>query len=622
MFGLRKNYKISLGEWDDLKPEEALHDVGSSYTKMELPIHRAVFNVFFFFILAGAVFYLVTIFNLQVVDGDKYLTAIENANSLKYFSVPIRGIIYDSHGKPLVENVPHFSLLALTGELNRQNSEVLRRAMESLSSIVNISAEEINKLYQDNKKKTGLFYIKTDLTKEELIKIKDANLPGFYGIYDASRYYIDGPATAHLLGYTARVSAEDIENDFYYQVTDRIGRYGLESQYEEALRGNRDNILLKSDSQSPDDLKSEQNLYTNIDEEVQKKLYEAMIAGGVSRGAAVAQDPRTGAVLGMVSLPSFDSNIFETGQNEKIAKVFNSNLQPLFNRVISGKYSPGSTIKPLLALAGLKEGVVTPNTVINATGSITIPSIYDPSVVYTFNDWKVHGLTDLKKAIAWSVDVYFYMLGGGYGQFKGLGAEKETGYFKAMLADKLTGIDLPGEIAGFVPTPDWKKQTKNEPWFIGDTYNISIGQGDLGVTPLWINSYISSIANRGKIMKPYIVNKITDFAGEVSQEIQPQVLADIPFEQETIRIVREGMRQTITNGTASLLNSLPVPVAAKTGTAQVVGLHNLNSLFTVFGPYEDPTINLTILVEHIQGGQGAAIGVANTFLKWYFGQPR
>lgn len=622
MFFKRKEYKISLSEWDELKPEEALHDAGSGYNKMELPINRAVFNVLFFFIFAGAVFYLITIFKLQAIHGNEYLAAIENVNSLKYFSVPVRGVIYDSNDKPLVENVPNFSLLAITGELNRQKPEALEQSVAVLSSIINIPVDEINAQYQAKKNKASFFYVKNDLSKEELIKIKDAKLAGFYGIYDASRHYLDGPATAHLLGYTARVDAEDMEKDFYYQMTDRIGRYGLEAQYEKILRGSRDNIMLNSSSQSPEDLKSGQNLHTSIDADVQRNLYEAMITNGVGRGAAVAQDPRTGAILGIVSLPSFDGNIFESGQNDKIAKIFNNSLQPLFNRAISGKYSPGSTIKPLLAMAGLKEGVVTPQTVINATGSITVPSVYDPSVAYTFHDWKVHGLTDIKKAIAWSVDVYFYALAGGYGNIKGLGAEKTTGYYKTMLADLPTGIDLPGETTGFVPTPDWKKKTKNEPWFIGDTYNISIGQGDLGVTPIWINSYISSIANRGKIMKPYIVSKITDSSGKVLQEMVPQTVKDIPFDQSTIQVVREGMRQTITDGTAGLLNDLPVPVAAKTGTAQVVGLHNLNSLFTVFGPYEDPTITLTILVENIQGGQGAAIRVANTFLKWYFSQPR
>src|SRR3989344_3353169 len=618
-------YKINRLDNDELKPEETLADVLSIHSAVESPIGRRVFSVFYLFVLGAFSLVAMKAFQLQIVDGKDYAVSAEQGSTSSFQLTPLRGIIYDSNNQPMVENAAIFDVVAVHRYLPAVKTEI-DKVVEALAGLADINRDGLAKLFEENSNAAS-FAIKRNVSKEEAIKIENLSLPGVYVVANSQRHHIGGAATAHLLGYTAHVAPGDIEFDDYYFINDRIGRLGIEAQYEYELRGQHRAIDFGSGEITKfEEVTPGKDKFLNIDFTMQKKLYETLAfvfaSSGVKRGAAIIQNPKTGAVLAIASMPAFDPNVFENSSlPENAARISNllvSPDRPLLNRVISGKYSPGSTIKPLLALAGLKEGVVTPNTIINATGSITIPSIYDPSVVYTFNDWKVHGLTDLKKAIAWSVDVYFYMLGGGYGQFKGLGAEKETGYFKAMLADKLTGIDLPGEIAGFVPTPDWKKQTKNEPWFIGDTYNISIGQGDLGVTPLWINSYISSIANRGKIMKPYIVNKITDFAGEVSQEIQPQVLADIPFEQETIRIVREGMRQTITNGTASLLNSLPVPVAAKTGTAQVVGLHNLNSLFTVFGPYEDPTINLTILVEHIQGGQGVAIGVANTFLKWYF----
>jgi penicillin-binding protein 2 len=271
-----------------------------------------------------------------------------------------------------------------------------------------------------------------------------------------------------------------------------------------------------------------------------------------------------------------------------------------------------------LALAGLKEGVVTPSTTIMANGSITVKSEVDPNVVYTFRDWKVHGLTDIKKAIADSVDVYFYALGGGYGNISGLGISRIVSYLKGMNADKPTGIDLPGESSGFVPSAEWKKDTKGEAWYVGDTYNISIGQGDLVVTPAWINEYIGAIANGGNMMKPFILNEIRDSTGKTVKKMSPQVAEKIPFDQKTIDIVRQGMRQTVLSGTATMLQDLPVPVAAKTGTAQISSGKALNSLFTVFGPYDDPEISMTILVENISQSQGLAIRVANDFLSWYF----
>ena len=263
---------------------------------------------------------------------------------------------------------------------------------------------------------------------------------------------------------------------------------------------------------------------------------------------------------------------------------------------------------------------MTPATLVFANGSISVRSEVDPNVFYTFRDWKVHGWTDIKKAIADSVDVYFYSLGGGYGSIKeGLGIDRISAYLKGAGADKVTGIDLPGEISGLVPSKEWKKEVKGESWYVGDTYNTSIGQGDLGVTPVWLNTYIGAIANGGKLMKPYIVREIKNPDGQAIAEFSEQVLSQMPFDQNTMNVVRQGMRQTVLSGTATLLQDVPVALAAKTGTAQITG-RGLNSLFTVFGPYDDPEIVMTVLVENINQSQGLAIKVANDFLLWYFGE--
>ncbi len=617
---IRKKYKISPSDLNELNPEETLSDAASPHSKIEMPIHRAVFTVVIFLIAGAFAFYILTIFQLQVVDGSKFAIVARNINSAKYFSVPIRGLIYDDKNRPLVENIPTFSLIGIPNELSHQKKGDLNGTMFQLSTIINLPASSIEDMYLFNKDKPS-FEVKGNLTKEEVLRVKDLASKGFYLVYDSTRNHIDSLYSAHFIGYTSKVTTADINQNSYYMFTDRIGRYGLEAQYEDFLRGERQSMLLGGDSVGGNNSKPGNSLYTSIDKDIQEHLYRALLSVGVQRGAAIIQNPKTGEVLGLVSLPSFNSNLFESGgDNGKVQIILDSTTHPLFNRAISGKYSPGSTIKPLLALAGLKEKVVTPDTQINATGSITVRSIYDPSVTYTFNDWRVHGITDIRKAIAWSVDVYFYALGGGYQKIKGLGADKIVQYFKSFLLDQPTGIDLPGEAKGFIPSPDWKQHTRGQPWYIGDTYNISIGQGDLSLTPVALNTYIGSIANGGKLMKPYIVKKIVDSNGTVVQEFSSNVVSSIPFDEDTMKVVREGMRQTITDGTAGLLKDLPVPVAAKTGTAQTSSsTHNgLNSLFTVFGPYDDPTISMTILVENISGGQGMAIKVANTFLSWYF----
>lgn len=611
---MKKKYKVSTEDLDILKPEETLIDSVSSHSKIEVPIERSVFTVFYIITALALAFYMIDILKLQAMDGGHYLAVLKNSNSSRYYSTPVRGIIYDRNKQPLVENIPTFSLIGVPGEITRLDGPEAEKTINQIADLTSLSHEYLAVAYRDNKKKS-IFYVKNDLSKEEVLSIKNLNPSGFYVVYDSLRHYVSGQASAHLIGYTSKVTSADLSDD-YYRITDRIGRFGLEAGYENELRGDRRAISL-NDKFIQEEASPGESLYLNVDEMVQEKLTEALRGAGVTRGAAVAQDPGTGAVLGLVSFPPFDNNIFETGDDQKINALLKNSNRPLFNRVIGGKYSPGSTIKPLLALAGLKEKVVTPETTIFANGSITVRSIYDPSVTYQFNDWRVHGLTDLRKAIADSVDIYFYALGGGYGSIRGLGIDNIEKYFKIFRIDSLTGIDLPGETTGFIPGPIWKENFKGESWYIGDTYNVSIGQGDLVVTPIWLNTYIGAIANGGKLMRPNIVDSIIDSNGKTVKKIQPSILGEIPFDESTIKIVREGMRQTVTAGTATLLNSLPVSVAAKTGTAQA-GKRGLNSLFTVFGPFDNPRINLTVLVENVQGSQGMAIRVANDFLSWYF----
>jgi penicillin-binding protein 2 len=324
-----------------------------------------------------------------------------------------------------------------------------------------------------------------------------------------------------------------------------------------------------------------------------------------------------------VSFPSYDNNIF-TGPRLSQADfetLFLSELRPLFNRAIAGRYNPGSTIKPFIGLTAMQENVVSANDVVNTDCiGITIPNPGDPDRPYVFGNWRPDtGPFTLDRAIADSCNVYFYTVGGGHGTIRGLGVERIVAYLKRVFADTVLGIDLPGEDAGFVPTPEWKYATTKEGWYQGDTYNISIGQGDLSVTPLWLNTFISAIANGGTLYQPRMASRIVDEQRNTLGTIDARVLGELPYGPNVLSRMQQAMRRTVTDGTGRILQDVPVAVAAKTGTAEVIKGRRINSLVTLWAPADDPQIALTVLIEGSQSNQGYALRVARQFLQWYFG---
>ena len=552
------SYKIQNTEEDFIMPEETLMDNVSGHGVVEMSISQGVFRTVYALIFVLLAVLAVQAFRLQVVQGKRLAAIVEESQYHRYPVPSVRGKIFDRNGIVLADNTAAYDLVGY-----------------------------------DNEK--GVHVIKRDVPADTDV------LPGQYLAPYVRRNYPLGSATAHVLGYTSQMTADELREYPDANINERKGRLGIEAQYDATLRGEPHTVILDSNiPQQP--IRHGADLMLTINAKAQQRLYEitnqVFRSGGVKRGAAVVQNVNTGEVLAMVSLPTFDpGNITE--------KILQDKNHPLFNRTIGGLYAPGSTIKPLLAMAGLKEHVVDEHTKIFAEGAIQVQSEVDPSVYYTFRDWKVHGWTDIRKAIADSVDIFFYALGGGYEDIHGLGIDMMEKYLKLARADQPTGIDLPGEATGFVPSRAWKKETKNDAWYVGDSYNLSIGQGDLQVTPLWLNAYVSAIANGGKLMKPHLV------------KTEPEIAYTLPFSKATFDVVREGMRQAVTDGTAQLLNDLHVVVAAKTGTAQVTG-RGLNSLFIVYGPYEDADIAMTILVENIPQSQSLAVKVADEFLIWYF----
>ncbi|MEK7097236.1 MAG: penicillin-binding transpeptidase domain-containing protein, partial [Patescibacteria group bacterium] len=288
---------------------------------------------------------------------------------------------------------------------------------------------------------------------------------------------------------------------------------------------------------------------------------------------------------------------------------------PLFNRAVSGEYPSGSTIKPVMAAAAFEEGVITEKTSFLSSGGLRIGEWFFP-------DWKAggHGVTNVRKAIAESVNTFFYYIGGGFQDFIGLGIERIVKYEKMFGLGSQTGVDLPGEASGFLPSKEWKEKTKNEKWYIGDTYHVAIGQGDLTATPLQIAMFTGFFANNGKIYRPHFVREILDSKDNPAKEIEEDPIRENFISDYNIKVVREGMRQTVTAGSARSLSLLPVEAAGKTGTAQWSSKKDPHAWFTGFAPYDYPQIVFTILIEEGREGSTVAVPIAKEFLEWYFGE--
>ena len=363
-------------------------------------------------------------------------------------------------------------------------------------------------------------------------------------------------------------------------------------------------------------------LLLTIDQELNQKIAQVLQNTTTRlqrpKAAAIALNPHTGEVLALVSLPTFDNNLFNQPHkySEKINALLRDETQPLFNRVISGEYPPGSTFKIMISAAALQENLINQWTQILSTGGIQIDKWYFP-------DWQArgHGLTNITKALAESVNTFFYYIGGGYQNFKGLGLDKIINYAIQFNFGKILGIDLSHEASGFIPTREWKINTKHENWYIGDTYHLSIGQGSILVTPLQIANLTATIANGGKIYRPHLVKQI--FSGDIEnpqevQNISPKILNSNFIDKNNIEIIQQGLQRAVTHGSASYLNDLPFTTAGKTGTAQAGENTDPHAWFTVYAPYENPEIVLTILIENGGEGSTVALPVAKEILRWYF----
>lgn len=596
--------------------------------RLERPIHRGYARWFRALFLMTLALLGARVFFLNVVESG-YYQDVATRNSVRnvLLSAP-RGLIFDRYGKQLVRNVPSMELMAMPSDL--PTSEGDRQALiDRLRRFIAFDSDDWETLLKTAR---GTFatpvVLKPVLTQEEalIFSSRAADFPGLSLERSAVREYQDGLIFSHILGYEGKIRKEELADHPDYLPIDSIGKQGIEKSYESVLRGKRGADRVEVDSRGA--VKKElgvfdpepgSDLVLNIDADLQKKLFDVLSAtlekAGLAKGAAVALDPRDGSVLALVSLPSFDNNLFAGGiDSSSYAGLIGDASLPLFDRAIAGEYPPGSTIKPFLAGAALAEGVVTPSTQIESRGGITVAG-------FSFGDWKAHGFTDIRHAIAVSSDVYFYSVGGGYGNIRGLGMETMNAYESQFGFGSTTGIDIPGEKTGFLPTPAWKQEKLGERWYIGDTYHASIGQGFVLATPIQLATATAVVANGGTLWKPRVVGQIRSRQGE-TQSVAPEALRRNVIDPSILKTVREGMRMTVTEsvGTAQSLASLPVAVAGKTGTAQFGSEKKTHGWFESFAPYENPTIAMVVLVEGQENEGYFAVPVTKEVLAWYFSE--
>lgn len=567
---------------------------------------------------------------LQVAQGD-YFREIADANRTRINIIPShRGIIKDRNGLEIAENSPDFRLLVWPQDLpawpeklpkDPAARETLIR--DSLLESVTVVADELqisapallNKLVTAEPDEQLL--LAEDISYEHALAFlaRSTDYQGFTIEFAEQRQYYTNavPTLSHVLGYTGPVNDDEYKTlkDQGYRRFDHVGKQGLEASHENELRGQYGQEIVEvnargsalrvlSRREAVDGKDLTLALDTQLQAYIEVALEERLQDAPTKRAAVVVMDPDNGEIIALVSSPGFDANLFTDGISaDNYQALLNDPNTPLFPRAHAGEYPAGSTIKPVFAAAALANGTITPQTTFVSTGGVMLGDRFFP-------DWKPggHGITNVYHAIADSVNTFFYMIGGGNETFPGMGLEKLMTAALTFGYGQKTGIDLPGESDGFLPSKKWKEEVKGEPWYIGDTYNVSIGQGDILVSPLQVARATAVFANRGYLVTPHLV----------LGEDQPR---EKILEDDVVEVVRDGMRQTVTAGSARSLQSIPVPVAGKTGTAQWSSTKAPHSWFTGFAPFDDPEIVITVLVE--QGGnETAAVPISHDILAWYF----
>jgi penicillin-binding protein 2 len=600
-------------------------------------------------VLVAFVILTAQLWRLQIVEGPALRQRAENNRVRVSPITPQRGVIYDRNGTLLAANAPMFVVSIVPADLpSRGELAVYSR----LGALLAIPQADIKKAVDKRVADGDIFtpvQIKTNVPRDAALMVEQqhSDLAGVVVTVESSRRYAEGPLLAHIIGYTGPISPALLTPEGYrqkidkegYTINDRIGTAGLEDSYEHVLRGRPGRRMYEVEAsgreltelrvEAPDPGK---NITLSIDVGLQRAvttmLREGLKNGNV--GVAIVSDVRTGEVLSMVSLPTFDNNLFnDSTREEELSRSLKDPEQPFFHRAIAGNYPPGSTFKLVTALGALTEGVATRDTTIESKGILWVPHDFYPSFRQPFPDWAPLGRLNLAQAIGNSSNIYFFYLGGGYEpeRFAGLGNERLARHARNLGFGGPTGIDVAGESSGTIPDEAWKVQRVGERWVKGDTYNMSIGQGYVESTPIQVQNMTVAIANGGNLLRPRVVRQLTDSDGNVVQAFGPSMIRSLELDPRHLRNVVEGMELGFSG---QLLRDYRIPglrVAGKTGTAEFGQAVNAqgelptHGWFTGFAPVDNPRYAVTVFVERGASSRDAA-PIAARILRHLFGIPQ
>ncbi len=555
------------------------------------------------------------LFDLQILKGDEMKKLSEqNRVRIKKILAP-RGVIFDRTGKILASTRPSFNLYLIPEDIKDFSQTV-----DGISQLLSVSRDEIIEKLKEARDFPSSFPVKiaSDMSMDEVAKV-EANkfyLPGIAIRIEPKRSYPYNTMLSHALGYVSEISTDELKLPEYknYTIGDAIGKFGLERMYEKYLRGVDGEERVEVDASGKEvrtldtrEPVSGNSLYLNIDMDVQTTVEKALED---KKGGAIISDPRTGGVIALVSHPAFDPNQLTSGSREYWKTIATDESHPLQNRVTQGRFPPGSTFKPLVALAALEKGVINETTTFGCGGHFGFGG-------HVFKCWQKrgHGSVAVHKGIVQSCDVFFYNVG------LRTGVDSIHDMAQQIGITKPTGIDLPGEKSGLVPSTEWKKRTTGQKWYEGETVSVAIGQGAVWLTPIDVMQLASFVGNEGVTFKPQLVNRIVSPEGKVVRKFDPVMTANVKLNKQNITIVKEGMKGVVNEpgGTAYSNARLDaVSISGKTGSAQSGTGGADHAWFIAYAPSDAPEVSMGILVEHGLHGASAASPIAKQVAETMF----
>ena len=607
-------------------------------------LHRRVWIVMVMLFLCF-VGLLARLWFLQVVHGDDYLAQAQR-NRVRKVPLPApRGLILDRNGKVLATSRASHSVAVVPAALPSAKSEkeAREKVLNSLAFLLDISPKEIQDKLDEAHDRGANSYdpvrIALNVPLATIVHIEENKSrlgPAVLITNDLERNYPQGNLAAHVMGHVGLVTREDLKRNraaleqdsstYRLGFDDKIGKNGIEKFYDDLLRGTDGSAVYEVDARSRPIRRMGEvaenpgaTLQLTIDVRLQAAAEKALANSG-STGAVAAIDPRTGEVLVLASYPTYDPNIFALPRkqfNTAYRKLANNKKHPFVDRAISSRFAPGSTYKMVTAAAALQKGAVTPTTTYHCTGGMEMGRF--------FGCWGVHGTENLVGAIKDSCNVYFYNAALRMGNPESSGPTYLAQISRQFGLGSDTGIDLPGESAGLIPDPAWRRRINADRpdlahWYPGNTLNMSIGQGDVLATPLQIANVTATVANGGTWLKPHLLKDVQNQQGQITRTVEI-TSHSAGIDLQNIEWVRRGMRAAVTSGTGKIVDLPWLQVAGKTGSAEDVHHELPHAWFVCFAPYKDPQIAIAVIIENAGHGSSNAAPVAKAILEEMFPNP-